>query len=91
MPDYTKTTIDGYYLYFTAKCVVEAFHAHADKNRSQKSAAKFFIRSDGSVLVTERGRLSQKTINKISEYIAINHQEMFALWSSMSPNGYYNK
>lgn len=90
MPDYTKATVDGYHLYFTSKCIVEAFHAHADKNRSKASAAKFFIRSDGSVVVADRGRLSQQIIRKFSEYIAINYVEMYKLWCAAGGcAGYY--
>ena len=38
MPKYYAYMIAGYYLYFTSKCIVEAFHVHAsDKRLSEES------------------------------------------------------
>lgn len=31
MPKYYEDKICGYYLYFTASCIVEAMHAHASE------------------------------------------------------------
>lgn len=91
MPDFCPNIFGGYHLYFTSSCVVEAFHAHASVDRRQGSAAKFFIRSDGSVVVAKRGRLSSKTLRDIMDYIRNNHVQMYALWCTMSTNVYYNK
>lgn len=91
MPDYCHHVFHGYHLYFTSSCVVEAFHAHASKDRKRRAAAKFFIRSDGSVVIAKPGRLDSQTLNDIVDYIKNNHVKMYAIWRTMSSNGYYNK
>ena len=44
MPKYYNFKIAGYFLYFTAKCVLECFHVHAsDSKLTEEGAAKFFV------------------------------------------------
>ena len=81
MPKYFKFAIDGYYLYFTSQCIVEAFHVHAsDKKLTEQGSAKFFVNEDGSVKVMRKGRLSSKSIGRISEFITENYKEMYEMW-----------
>jgi len=41
-------------------------HVHASEEElSEGSSAKFFVRSDGSTKITERGRLNDREIRKI--------------------------
>lgn len=48
MPKYYEFKVCGYYLYFTAKCIVEAFHVHAsDSKLSEEGSAKFFVKENG--------------------------------------------
>lgn len=91
MPDYTKNTIDGYVLYFTSKCVVEAFHAHSSKNRRPGGSAKIFIREDGSVKVEKTGDLPDKTLHRIINYIGVNYKQMYRIWVAHGGSGYYRK
>lgn len=55
MPKYFPFKICGYYLYFTAHCVVECMHVHASNEElTEPGSAKFFVRSDGSSKLTAR-------------------------------------
>lgn len=65
MPKYFEYKVCGYYLYYTAKCIVEAFHVHASDSRlTEEGSAKFFVHADGSTVVQKKGILSQQEINK---------------------------
>ena len=90
VPKYTDFMIDGYYLYFTSKCVVEAMHVHAsDKRLSEKGSAKFWVKADGSSVVQHQGRLSNKTVNKIQKYIALYYQSMYQMWLKHGGEDFY--
>lgn len=91
MPKYYPFKIGGYYLYFTSQCVIEAMHVHAsDKQLTEGGSAKFWVGVDGSTKVQKRGRLSNKSILEIQEYIKMNYSEMYDLWRQYSNNGFYN-
>ena len=90
MPKYFPFKICGYYLYFTSHCVVECMHVHAsDEELTEKGSAKFFVKSDGSSKVMERGRLKDREINAIQKFIHKNYESMYITWRTISPNGYY--
>ena len=93
MPKYYPYAINGYYLYFTSKCVIEAFHVHAsDKKLSEKGSAKFFVYEDGSTKVENRGRLKDVTINRLQEFIKEYHEEMYQIWKEGGGKAeYYDK
>lgn len=44
-------------------------HVHADPNKNKSTAAKFFVKSDGTTVVDRKGRLSDIQIRKIRKYI----------------------
>ena len=70
MPKYYPYKICGYYLYFTSHCTLECMHVHAsDDKLTEKGAAKFFVRSDGSTEVTEKGVLKEREILSIQKFI----------------------
>ncbi len=90
MPKYFPYKICGYYLYFTAHCVLECMHAHAsDEELTETGSAKFFVRSDGSTRLMNRGRLSEREIRIIQDFIRENYESMYMTWRTMSANGYY--
>ena len=92
MPKYYPFKISGYYLYFTSHCTLECMHVHASDNElSEGGSAKFYVRNDGSTLVTERGRLNDRDILEIQKFIKNNYEEMFITWRAMSPNGFYGE
>ena len=66
MPKYYEFKVCGYYLYFTAKCIVEAFHVHAsDSKLSEEGSAKFFVKANGDTEIQKVGILSKQELNKI--------------------------
>ena len=92
MPKYYPYKICGYYLYYTSHCTLECMHVHAsDEKLSEGGSAKFFVRSDGSTKVTERGRLNDREIREIQAFVKNNHEEMYATWRIMSSKGYYGE
>ena len=92
MPDYTKDKIAGCYVYFTSDCVVEAFHAHADPKRSKRTAARLYIRADGSVHIGTQGRLTDFQLREVIKYIRRNYKDMYAKWLSKGGTpGYYER
>ena len=65
-------------------------HAHAsDEELTETGSAKFFVRSDGSTRLMNRGRLSEREIRIIQDFIRENYESMYMTWRTMSANGYY--
>lgn len=90
MPKYYAYKIAGYFLYFTSKCIIEAFHVHAsDKRLTEEASAKFFVGEDGHSTVMERGRMTDRDIRKIQKFIANHYKEMYMLWSEFGGGDYY--
>ena len=90
MPKYFEFKVAGYYLYFTAHCIVECMHVHASDSRlTEEGSAKLFVRSDGSSEVRTRGRLTDRELRKIQAFIKVNYKDMYKTWSSISDQGYY--
>lgn len=90
MPKYYEFMVAGYYLYFTSFCVVECMHVHAsDRKLTEAGSSKFFVQSDGSTVLQNRGMLNDREIRKIQEFIKLNYQEMYLKWSAYSPSAFY--
>ena len=90
MPKYYDFMICGYYLYFTSHCIIEAMHVHAsDRRLTETCSAKMFVKSNGETEVKSRGRLTDKELRIIREFIKDNYKEMYVKWSSMSTKGFY--
>ena len=90
MPKYYEYKVCGYFLYFTAKCIVEAMHVHAsDGKLTEKGSAKFFVRYDGSTIVQKRGLLTDRELRKVQMFIKKNYREMYRTWSQVSDKGFY--
>lgn len=90
MPKYYDFKVCGYYLYFTAQCIVEAMHVHAsDSKLTESASAKFFVREDGSTVVKDRGLLKDIEIRRIQTFIGENYEDMYKTWSNLSAEGYY--
>ena len=76
MPKYYAYMIAGYYLYFTSKCIVEAFHVHArDSELTEKGPAKLSVREDGSTVVQERGTLTDREVRKARGFIKKSYRD----------------
>ena len=92
MPKYYDYMVAGYFLYFTSFCTVECMHVHAsDKQLTEVSLAKFFVKEDGDTVLQNKGRLNDREILKIKKFIKKNYREMFLKWSEYSTNGFYQK
>ena len=53
-------------------------HVHAsDRKLTEGGSAKFFLNSDGSTILQNRVILTDREIDKIKQFILINHLEMF--------------
>lgn len=90
MPKYYDFKICGYYLYFTAHCIIECMHVHAsDRKLAEAGSAKFFVKSNGDTVVQNRGVLTDRELAKIQSFIKDNYKDMYLKWSSISENGYY--
>ena len=90
MPKYYDFKICGYYLYFTAHCVVECMHVHASDSRlTEQGSAKFFVKENGDTVLQNRGQLNDREIRLIREFIKDNYKEMYLKWSSISDQSFY--
>ena len=90
MPKYYDFMICGYYLYFTSHCIIEAMHLHAsDKNLTDSCSAKLFLMSNGDTEESKQGKLTNKELRTIRDFIKDNYKEMYIKWSEMSEQGYY--
>ena len=82
MPKYYEYKVCGYYLYFTAKCIIEAFHVHAnDTTLTEESSAKFFVRENGDTVVQRQCVLNDRELRKIQKFIKDNYKDMYRTWS----------
>lgn len=92
MPKYYDFKICGYYLYFTAHCIIECMHVHAsDRKLTEAGSAKFFVKSNGDTVVQNQGMLTERELRKIQAFVKDNYQEMYLKWSEMSENGFYGE
>ena len=92
MPKYYDFKICGYYLYFTAHCIIECMHVHAsDRKLTEGGSAKFFVKSYGDTVIQNRGVLTDRELSKIQSFIKDNYKEMYLKWASMSENGFFGE
>ena len=92
MPKYYDFKICGYYLYFTAHCIIECMHVHAsDRRLTEAGSAKFFVKSNGDTVLQNQGTLTDRELRKIQAFIKDNYKEMYLKWSEMSENGFYGE
>ena len=92
MPKYYEFKVCGYYLYYTSHCIIEAMHVHAsDRKLTESGAAKFFVKSNGDTVVEKQGRLTDREMNIIREFIKDNYKEMYIKWSELSNKSFYGE
>ena len=92
MPKYYDFKICGYYLYFTAHCIIECMHVHAsDRKLTEGGSAKFFVKRNGDTVIQNRGVLTDRELSKIQSFIKDNYKEMYLKWASMSENGFFGE
>ena len=92
MPKYYDFKICGYYLYFTAHCIIECMRVHAsDRKLTEGGSAKLFVKSNGDTVIQNRGVLTDRELSKIQSFIKDNYKEMYLKWASMSENGFFGE
>lgn len=90
MPKYYRDRIADHYLYFTAECIVEAMHVHAsDKKLTEANSAKFFVKSDGSSVLKQRGDLTDREIAIITKFIKENYLDMYQTWKDFGGRDFF--
>lgn len=91
MPKYFDFKVAGYYLYYTSHCIIEAMHVHAsDTKLTEAGSAKLFVKGNGDTEVKASGRLTDKELRIIRDFIKENYKEMYVCWAKMSPNSFYD-
>ena len=92
MPKYYRDKIADHYVYFTSQCIVEAMHVHAsDKQLTENTSAKFFVRNDGSSVLQKRGDLTDSQITTIQKFIKENYMDMYKTWKDFGGGDFYSK
>ena len=92
MPKYYEFKVCGYYLYYTALCIIEAMHVHAsDQKLTESGSAKFFVKSNGDTTVERQGILSEREVRIIREFIKDNYKDMYLKWNELSNNGFFGE
>ena len=92
MPKYYEFKVCGYYLNYTAHCIIEAMHVHAsDKKLTESGSAKFFVKSNGDTTVERQGILSEREVRIIREFIKDNYKDMYLKWNELSNNGFFGE
>ncbi|MBP5469185.1 MAG: DUF4160 domain-containing protein [Candidatus Riflebacteria bacterium] len=92
MPKYYQFKVEGYYLYFTSKCIIECMHVHAsDKKLTEEGSAKFFVKANGDSVLQKKGILKDKEINQIQMFIKERYQEMYLKWQEYSNTDFYQR
>ena len=75
MPKYYEFKVCGYYLYFTAHCIVECMYAHAsDRKLTEGGSAKLFVKSNGDTVVQNRGIQSADWIQRLQPHWRITRK-----------------
>ena len=92
MPKYYEFKVCGYYLYYTASCVIEAMHVHAsDRKLTEAGSAKFFVKSNGDTTVEKTGMLNEREIRKIRKFIKLHYKEMYIRWQQTADPGFFGE
>lgn len=92
MPQYYEFKVCGYYLYYTASCIIEAMHVHAsDRRLTEAGSAKFFVKGNGDTTIEKKGNLTDRDLRKIQAFIKENYKEMYLKWIAIADTGFYGE
>lgn len=88
MPKYYDFMICGYYLYFTSHCIIEAMHVHAsDRHLTEAGSAKLFVKGNGDTVVQEQGRLTDRELRIVRDFVKDNYKENVSQMVLYEPAG----
>lgn len=67
-------------------------HVHAsDSKLTESGSAKFFVKSNGDSVLQKRGRLRDREIKIIQDFIKDHYEAMYEKWSALSKEGFYGE
>jgi len=85
MPKYFAYKVAGYFLYFTAHCIIEPIHAHAsDSKLSEGGSAKIWVKENGDTIVASYGAISHRNMSVIRQFIKDNIESIKKTWTDFS-------
>ena len=65
-------------------------HIHAsDKKLTEANSAKFFVKSDGSSVLKQRGDLTDREIAIITKFIKENYLDMYQTWKDFGGGDFF--
>jgi len=74
--------VSGYFLYFTAHCIIEPIHAHAsDSKLSEGGSAKIWVKENGDTVVANHGTISSHDMATIRKFIKDNIESIKRTWT----------
>ena len=56
-----------------------------------KDIPKFFVKSNGDTTVEKQGKLNEREIKKIREFIKSHYKEMYFKWREIADIGFYGE
>lgn len=57
-------------------------HVHAsDRHLTEAGSAKLFVKGNGDTVVQEQGRLTDRELHIIRDFVKDNYKEMYLKWS----------
>jgi len=81
MPKYFTFKVAGYFLYFTAHCVIEPIHTHAsDARLSEGGSAKIWVKENGDTTIANHGAISHRNMSVIRQFIKDNIDSIKKNW-----------
>ena len=93
MGKYTTQKVAGYWLYYTTTCLNERIiHVHANSPKPTRSgAAKIWVYEDGSTSVAEQGKVSDRDMKVIRDWIYSNIDLIEYEWKSNGQGGVFKQ
>jgi hypothetical protein len=92
MPKYFHYKVVGYFLYFTAHCIIEPIHAHAsDTKLSERGSAKIWVKENGDTVVASQGAISHRDMSTIRQFVKDNIGSIKRTWVDFSGYVEYKK
>ena len=59
--------------------------------KTESGSAKFFVKSNGDTTVEKQGKLNEREIKKIREFIKSHYKEMYFKWREIADTGFYEE
>jgi hypothetical protein len=74
--------VAGYFLYFTAHCIIEPIHAHAsDSKLAEGGSAKIWVKENGDTVIANHGTISDRDMAIIRKFVKNNIESIKRTWT----------